>query len=151
MAKSKKPTATDAKICIKLYELRREPELRKARNFVNFQFQPQNIDDMMKLAQSIGTQENAWMRQVFSFWEYAASLVNQGIVHRDLFFTWNGEMAFVYAKFKPYLEEGRKRMNNPNFMAGVEKAINSSPELRKHVEMIRQRFFSQATKGAAAD
>ena len=150
MAKGRKPNASDAEICMKLYELRREAELRKARNFVNFQFQPQSVDDVMKIAQAIGTQENAWMRQVFSFWEYAASLVNQGVVQRDLFFTWNGEMAFVYAKFKPYLEEGRKRMNNPNFMAGVEKAVNSSPEIKKHVEMIRQRFFSQA-KGAAAN
>lgn len=150
MAKGRKPNASDAEICMKLYELRREPELRKARNFVNFQFQPQSIDDLTKMSQAIGTQENAWVRQVFSFWEYAASLVNQGVVHRDLFFTWNGEMAFVYAKFKPYIEDMRKKMNNPNFMAGIEKAINSSPEIKKHVEMIRQRFFAQS-KSAAAD
>jgi len=59
MAKSRKATATDADICMKLYELRREAEIRKARDFVNFQFQPHGIDDVLKVTQALGTKENA--------------------------------------------------------------------------------------------
>jgi hypothetical protein len=66
MAKARKATATDADLCMKLYELRREAEMRKARDFVNFQFQPKSIDDILKLMQTMGTKENAWARQVFS-------------------------------------------------------------------------------------
>ena len=43
MARSRKATATDADICMKLYALRREPEMRMARDFVNYQFQPQCV------------------------------------------------------------------------------------------------------------
>ena len=150
MAKSRKATAIDADICMKLYDLRRETEMRKARNFINFQFHPQNIDDVLKLTQALGTQENAWARQVFSFWENAASLVLNEVVHPGLFFAWNGEMVFVYAKFKPFLKELRQKMENPAFLAGVEKAVNSSPEMRKRVEMIQNRIAKMAEKTQVA-
>ena len=140
MPKGKKATAADAEICMRLYELRRDPELRKARNFINFEFNPQSADDMVKITMALGTQENAWARQVFSFWEYTASLLLNGVVHPGLFFTWNGEMVFIYAKFQPFLAEVRKRMENPDFLGGVEKAVNSSPEARKRVEVIQKRF-----------
>ncbi len=150
MATSKKATAMDADICMKLYELRRETEMRKARNFVNYQFQPEGIDDVLKLIQAMGTQENAWARQVFSYWENAASFVLNGIVHPGLFFTWNGEMVFVYAKFKPFLKEVRQQMENPAFLAGVEKVVNSSPEMRKRVNMIQKRLAKMAEMAQAA-
>jgi hypothetical protein len=146
MARARKATATDADLCIKLYELRREAEMRKARNFVSLQFQPQSIEDVLKLVQAMGTQENAWARQVFSYWENAASFVLNGIVHPGLFFTWNGEMVFVYAKFKPFLKELRQQLDNPAFMAGVEKVVNSSPEAKKRVVIIQKRLAKMAAK-----
>jgi hypothetical protein len=150
MVKSRKATATDADICMKLYELRREAEMRKAREFVNFQFQPHGIDDILKILQAMGTKENAWARQVFSFWENAASLVLNKIVHPGLFLAWNGEMVFVYAKFKPYLKEMREQMSNPTFLAGVEKVVSTSPEAHKRVEMIQKRMAMMAKKAQAA-
>ena len=98
----------------------------------------------------MGTKENAWTRQVFSYWESAASLVLNGIVHPGLFFTWNGEMVFVYAKFKPFLKELRKEMDNPTFLAGVEKVVSSSPEALKRVVMIQKRMAKMAEKAQAA-
>jgi len=150
MAKNKPATAADAEVCMKLYDLRREAEMRKARNFMNFEFHPQSADDLLKLAQSFGKQENAWMRMVFSYWEYAASLMLHSVVHPGLFFTWNGEMVFVYAKFKPFLEEVRTRMENPDFLRGVEKAVNSSPEMRKRVEVIQKRIAKMAAARSQA-
>jgi hypothetical protein len=150
MAKTSKATATDADICMKLYELRREAEMRKARNFVNFQFHSQGVNDVLKLMQATGTKENAWARQVFSFWENAASLVLNDIVHPGLFFAWNGEMVFVYAKFKPFLKELRQKMENPAFLAGVEKVVSNSPEMRKRVDMIQKRLAKMAEKAQAA-
>ena len=140
MARSRKATAADADLCMKLYDLRREPEMRKARDFVNFQFQPQSIEDVLKVVQALGTQENAWVRQVFSFWENAASLILNDVVHPGLFFTWNGEMVFVYAKFKPFLKELRLKLENPTFLTGMEQAVSGSPEMRKRVDMIQKRM-----------
>lgn len=148
MPKGRKANAADAEVCMRLYELRREPEMRKARNYVNFEFQPKTADDMLKVSMALGTQQNAWARQVFSFWEYAASLLLNGVVHPGLFFTWNGEMIFVYAKFKPFLAEVRKAMENPDFLGGVEKAVNSSPEARKRVEMIQKRVAKMMAQRA---
>jgi len=150
MAKSRKATATDADICIKLYELRREAEMRRARDFVNFQFQPQGIDDVLKVTEALGTKENAWARQVFSFWENAASLVLNDIVHPGLFFTWNSEMVFVFAKFKPFLNELRRKMENPAFLANVEKVVTSSPEACKRVDMIQKRLAKMSKMAGKA-
>jgi len=150
MARSRKATAADAELCMKLYELRREDEMRKARNFINFQFQPQGIDDVVKLMQAFGTKENAWARQVFSFWENAASLLLNDVVHAGLFFTWNSEMVFVYAKYKPFLKELRQQMEYPAFLAGVEKAVSSSPEARKRVDVVQKRLAKMAGNAQTA-
>lgn len=147
---ARKATATDADICMKLYEMRREAEMRKARNFVNFQFHPQGIDDVVKLMQAIGTTENAWARQVFSYWENAASLILNDVVHPGLFFAWNGEMVFIYAKFQPFLKEWRQQMDNPAILSGVEKVLSSSPELRKRVVMVQKRIEKMTEKAQAA-
>lgn len=149
-AMQRKATAADAELCIKLYELRREAEMRKARSFIGIQFQPRNIDDVLKIFQSMGTQENAWARQVFSYWENAASLVLNGIVHPGLFFAWNGEMVFLYAKFQPFINELRKEMENPALLSNVEKVVNSSPEAKKRVAVIQKRLAGMAEKAQAA-
>ncbi len=46
---SKKATATDAQLIMQLYDLRREPEMRKARSWWLGEFWPQNADDFMKV------------------------------------------------------------------------------------------------------
>jgi hypothetical protein len=151
MTIGRKATPADAEICMKLYDLRREAEMRRARDFVNLHFQPKSVDDILAIMQASGTQENAWARQVLSFWENAASLLLNDIIHPNLFFTWNGEMVFVYAKFEPFLKELREKTENPSFLAGVEKAVKSSPEALKRVDMIQKRLATMTEKAAAAN
>jgi hypothetical protein len=55
-------------------------------------------------------------------------------------------MVFVYAKFKPFLKELRQKMENPDFLAGVEKAVSSSLEMRKRVDVIQKRMAKMAGK-----
>ena len=92
------PTATDAELILKLYDLRREAEMRKARNWW-LGFWPESTEDVMKIAMALGTQENAWMRQVGGYWELAASLVLHGTLSRDLFLegSFSGEMFLIFA------------------------------------------------------
>ena len=75
---SKKPTAADAQLILQLYDLRREAEMRKARNWWVGEFFPQSADDFMKVVWAMGTQENNWLRQVGGYWSMAASFVLQG-------------------------------------------------------------------------
>lgn len=150
MAKGRKATVADAEICIKLFELRREAEMRKARNFVNFQFQPNSAEDVLKLMQTMGTQENAWMRQVFSFWDNVASLVLNDVVHPGLFLSWNGEMVFVYAKFAPYLKDIRQAMDYPEFWSNVQKVVTGSMEMRKRLANVQKMMARFAATAQAA-
>jgi len=150
MARGRIATAADAEICIKLFELRREAEMRKAREFVIFQFQPKSAEDVLKLMQSMGTHENAWLRQVFSYWEYAASLVIHDLVHPDLFIAWNGEMVVVYAKFAPFLKDIRQAMDHPEFWMGVQKVVTGSLDMRKRLAKTQKMLARFAAMAQAA-
>ena len=149
MPRGRKATPADAEICMKLLELRREAEMRKARDFVNFKFQPKSAEDVLKLMQSMGSQENAWTRQVFSFWEYAASLIIHDVVHPELFFAWNGEMVFFYAKFQPHLKAIRQAMEYPEFLMNVQKAVTSSSEARKRLSRTQKMLAKMAAAAQA--
>src|SRR2546425_2609256 len=85
-AMAKKPTADDARLILELYDLRREPELRKARQWWLMTFWPKNADDFVKVATAMGSEENNWLRQVGSYWGIAVSFVLNGVVSEKLFF-----------------------------------------------------------------
>ena len=59
---AKKPTTSDAHLILELYDLRREAEMRKARNWFAGQFFPQSADDFLKVAWAIGTQDQVNFR-----------------------------------------------------------------------------------------
>src|SRR3954463_10379628 len=115
----------DADVVMKLYELRREPVMRKARHFMAFEFWPASAAEVIELANAGGTENNAYLRQVLSFLEMATSLPLHGAVDPELFLDWNGEVVFLFAKFKPLLAELREKFN-PGFLGNVEKFIQSS-------------------------
>src|SRR5437016_1212738 len=103
-------THHDAELILKLYDLRREDEMRKARKFVAFQVWPNSYEEFeAEFMNPAKPQENAWFRQVTSFWEMAASLVNHGSIHQPLFVEASGELFFVYAKLRPFLAEWRAK------------------------------------------
>ncbi len=144
----KKPTPADATLILKLYDLRREAEIRKARNWWFAQFWPENADDFMKVAQAIGTQENNWLRQVPSYWELAASLMLHGTVSETLFLepAFSGEMFFIFGKVHPFLKDLRERMQNPHILANVEKVIMKTKAGRERLQFVEQRLTARRTQ-----
>src|SRR2546427_11780822 len=46
----KKPTVDDARVILELYDVRREPEVRKARQWWRVMFWPKNPGDVLKVA-----------------------------------------------------------------------------------------------------
>ena len=150
MAKQKKATAKDAKLILELYDLRREPEMRKARNYVAMQFNPQSVEEAMKVMTAFGSDENRWMRQAISYWEMAASLVLRGTINEELFLDCNGEMFFIYAKIKPFVAGLRKAMNSPEFLGQMDKLIHRTPESRKKLKVFEERIAQFAKMRAAA-
>ena len=121
------PTHADAELILKLYDTRREAEIRKARTWWTATFWPESADDILKIIRGMGSQENAWLRQVLGYWGMASSFVSHGILNEDLFFepSFSGEMFFVYAKLEPYLAELREKLQNPLLLVNLEKLIQS--------------------------
>ena len=142
---AKKPTAADAQLILQLYDLRREAELRKARNWRVVTFWPQTADEFIKVASALGTQENAWLRQAGGYWDLAASLVLHGTLHPDLFLEGgsSGEMFFMYAKIQPILKELREKMQSPGLFNNVEKVIMSTKVGRERLKTITARVESR--------
>jgi hypothetical protein len=145
----KKPTAADAQLILQLYDLRREAEMRKARNWWFATFWPTSADDFMKIAFTPGTQENNWLRQVLGYWSMAASFVLHGALNEELFIqpAVSGEMFIVFAKVHPFLKELREKSGDPQLFAIIEKVIMSSKFGRerfkfmlKRVEMMREKM-----------
>ena len=135
---SKKPTSADAQLILQLYDLRREPEMRKARNWWLVTFWPESAEDFMKVGAAMGTQENNWLRQAAGYWSMSASLVLSGAINQELFLdpSVSGEMFFIFAKVKPFLGELRTKMKNPRMFANIEKLINSSKQGREWLKYV---------------
>jgi hypothetical protein len=140
-----KATPTDAELILKLYDLRRESEIRKARDWWLVKFWPESADDVMKIANALGTQENNWLRQAGGYWEMAASMVVHGAINQELFLepASSGEMFFFFAKFRPFLKELREKLNSPTMMANIEKLVMSTDETRQRLQMIEQRIAAR--------
>jgi hypothetical protein len=150
-------TPQEAELVLKIFDLRREAEMRKARNYVGGEFWPQTYDDLVKEVGQMNSDHNRWWRQVISYWEMVAALVRHGAINQDLFFEpgVSGEMFFVYAKFKHLIPEIREKMNSPEFLLNVEKIITGSEAARKRltefdkrIAMFRERMKAQMAKAS---
>lgn len=150
---SNTPTTADAELIVKLYDLRREAEIRKARNWW-LGFWPESADEISKIATALGSQENAWLRQVGGYWEMAASFVLHGTLSRELFLepSFSGEMFVVYGKVEPFLKELREKVQNPAIFANVEKLIATSAGAPERLKQTQERLamFRKAAQAAKA-
>ena len=149
---AKKATAKDAELIMRLYDLRREPEMRKARNWWSGEFWPNNADDFMKIAWAMGTQENNWLRQVGGYWGMAAAFVESGALNRELFLqpTASGEMFFMFAKVAPFIKELREKLGDEEAFRNIERVIKSTPWGRKRLEFVMKRIATFKEKQATA-
>jgi hypothetical protein len=141
----KKPTAADAELILQLYDLRREAEMRKARNWWLVNFWPESAEDVMKIGMAMGSQENNWLRQVGGYWSMVASLTLSGAVNEELVLdpSFSGEMFFIFAKVKPFIAELRTKMKNPRMFANIEKLINGSKQGREWLKYVEGQVASR--------
>jgi hypothetical protein len=136
-----KPTIADAELILKLYDLRREGEMRKARHWWAGEFFPQNADDFLKVLWAMNTQENNWLRQVMGYWGIAASFVLQGVLNEDLFLqpAFSGEMFLIFAKVQPFIGELREKMSDPHIFQSIEKAVTRTEWGRERLQFMLKR------------
>lgn len=126
----------DAELILKLYELRREPVMREARNWF-FTFNPQGPQDFLD---ALTSDKSGYYRMVVSYWDMAASFVNNGAIDAQMFNDANGEHLFVYAKLEPFIEDLRRESGNPDFLAHLEKVVKDIPNYGQKMTALRTRI-----------
>jgi hypothetical protein len=138
----------DAVTILKLYELRQEPVMRKARTWMTAEFWPSSADEVRVILNDMGSEKNCWFRQVTSYWEMAAALVNHGILAQELFVDANAEPFSLAAKFWPFLPEIRTQ--SPHFLMQMEKLLERSAGGRQKLEFYLQRHATRKQGAGAA-
>ena len=141
-----KPTYEQAQLHLQVYDLRREPRLRQARDWFFKNYHVETLEDAMRLA-SPGTEEGAFVGMVLSYWEQACALLNYGLLHEDLFFETSGEFFGVWELVKPVVPQARQRFAMKQHLANLEKAAQryeawSERRSPGHVAAMRQ-FMQQ--------
>ena len=154
-------THEQANLMLKLYDLRREPKLREARDWFAANFHVKNAEDVMRLC-PFGSKENTYMRMVAGYWEMVAGIVNRGLIEEDMFFEGTGEQWGVWQQLKPIAGDFRKTFSNPKFLAALEeqtkrfeawqekRAPGSIEAMRKFREQIAKQMSERTTQAAVA-
>ena len=126
----------DADLILKLYELRREPVMREARNWF-FTFNPKSTQDFFE---AVSSDKSGYYRMVISYWDMAASFVTNGAIDAQMFNDANGEHLFIYSKLEPFLADLRRESGNPEFLAHLEKVVKEIPNIDEKLAALRARI-----------
>jgi hypothetical protein len=145
---TREPDRGDAELVLKLYDLRRESEMRKARNFIGG-FEPTSVEDVAAVL-SYEHPENAHFRQATSYWGMVADFAVRGMLHPEMFAAHCGEALWTYAKFEPFLPQIRERFS-PIFMANIEAAVRCHPAVEARLAQIREIRAKLAAMEAQAE
>ena len=132
---------------LKLYELRRDPEMRVARQWYFSEFAPTSAMDIIALYRG-GERASANFRMVASYWDTACSLVLNGGIDRKLFLGANTEHVFVYAKIMDHLPEVREIFREPDFLIHLEELVRSLPDFEVKMAS-RKRLIGLWTKSGS--
>lgn len=118
---TEKPTYEQAQLHLQIFEMRREPRLRQARDWFFQNFFADNLDEAMRIA-PMGTEQGTFFMMVCSYWDQACAFLNYGLLHENLFFETNGEFYGVWDRLKDSVEEARERFANKTFLVHMEDA-----------------------------
>jgi len=152
-------TNEQVNLMLRLYEERREPKLREAREWYAANFHVTSAEDLMRVCPP-GSQGNAYMRMVLSYWEMVASIVNRGLIDEEFFFENSGEQWVAFEQAKPVLAAWRAMFSSPKFLANLEEQCKrfeawrekrnpgSNEAIRKMMAQMQQ--AAQAPKAQAA-
>ena len=123
----------DATAILKLYELRREPEMRAARQWYFSQFSPKSAMDIIALYRG-GERASANFRMITSYWDMASAFVLNGGIDEKMFFDSGTEHIFVYSKIQPFLAEIRQMFHEPDYLLSLEILAMKAPNIEAKLE-----------------
>lgn len=124
-----------AELILKLYDLRREATMRKARDWF-FSFNPTSADEVEKTM--MDPEVGAYLRMVLSYWDMAGAMVVSGAIDADLFNKTNGEHIGVFSKIEPFIGELREKWEMPDAFENIEKVIMDRPDGAERVKKTQE-------------
>lgn len=136
-----------AVLLLKLYELRTEDALRRARTWFGFDFHPKTAKEVLAAWLAPG-RSSAQYRMVTTYWDMAASLVLQGAINLEMFNAANTEHIVVYAKLRPFLAELRAATGYTDYLANVERVVLSMPDAEARIAIFHRYLDRQAAYAA---
>lgn len=110
---------------LQLFDLRREPILREARDWFLREFNPDTLDELVAI---VSGERNASFRMVLGYWDMAASLVTTGAIDANAFRAAHGEVLATFSKIHPFLAEMRKVSDEPEFCKHLEAIALGTPD-----------------------
>lgn len=115
-----RPTYDDANLVLKLYDMRREERLRKARAWFAGNFKGVTSLEQFQKICAPGTDENASFRMTTTYWDMAASFVTSGVLNEALFYESGRELLFVWERARDYVAAFRAANNDPVYLRNLE-------------------------------
>lgn len=134
-----------ARLNLELFDLRREAMLREARAWFLADFNPESIEDVVKL---VSGDRNASFRMVMGYWDMAASMVTTGAIDGDAFRAAHGEIFAAFAKIHPFLAQLRALAGEPDYCRHVEAVVLAAQDAE--AIMARRRAAAMAAAKARA-
>ena len=130
---------------LRLYELRSEERMRKARDWFATGFYPASAQDIFKIL--VG-EHSADFRMVASYWDMAAAFVVFGAISSEMFNAINTEHVAVYAKLEPFLAEIRAMPGVPPYLylKHLEPVVLSIPDVQERVAAMRRYMKSAGNR-----
>jgi hypothetical protein len=145
--------SNDALAVLELYKIRTEPLMREARAWFVSEFAPRSGKEVVQLLLS-GQKQSAQYRMVSSYWETAASLVNNGGIDEQLFLEANSEHVVIFAKLQPFVAEIREAIGEPDYLKHLEQLVMKIPNIERKLENRKQlleRWLNSKTQAGTAN
>jgi hypothetical protein len=119
---------------LQLFDLRREPVLRDARDWFLREFNPETFGELVEI---VGGERNASFRMVLGYWDMAASLVTTGAIDAAAFRAAHGEMMTTFSKIQPFLADLRQVSGESDFCQHLEAVVLGAPDAQAVLERRR--------------
>ena len=142
---TQKPTYDDANLILRLYEMRREDRMRKARAWFTANCKVKSYEELIKLAPG-GSDENASLRMVTSYWDLVSSFMTSGVLNKELFFQSGRELLLVWERVRDYLPSMREAYQDPSFLKHLETMGNEFAEFFKKQDQAAYEAFLKRIK-----
>ena len=129
-----------ASLNLQLFDLRREPVLREARDWFLRDFNPETFAELVMIVRG---ERNPAFRMVLGYWDMAASLVTTGAIDGEAFRAAHSEIFATFSKIQPFLSELRSASGEFDICKHME-AVMSFPDAEKILARRREALRTAA-------